>query len=582
MGGGGGFGGGQGSAYGYTGSGGGSGLGGVIFNHIGTTVLVRATANSNGAAGGAAGDELLGHYGPAGASLGSIVFDLNGAVAMENSSLSSLVNTASSGSVYVESDNGGVIASGQTSTASFVQQQSSTLLAAPDLIINQANGTTTSTSASMPEVTLQPAVLSLGVSSVGATSSPVGVTISNIGTSTLTISSINVVGNFSLQNTCATIAAQSSCTLEVVFSPTAAGTSYGVIILNDNAPEATQVIFLNGAIGTSQTISFSLIANQLVSASPLTLTATASSGLAVSFASTTNSVCTVSGNLVTLSTSGTCTIQASQAGGSGYVPATSVEQSFQAYETQSITFGALPNQTFGAVPFSVSATASSNLPVTFSSLTLSVCTVSGSTVTLIGRGECIIEASQAGNAVYPPATPVQQGFLVANELTSLGSTSATQTATVTVNTAGTVGQINVLTQGVAGKDFAYVSGGTCTVGQAFTTVPATCTVQFSFTPSRPGPRPGAVSLTTGSGSGATVLGMAPIVATGAGPLVTFPGSTDIGAVGKRLQFPHRRGSGWQRGCLRRGFRQQCCKGDRGGERRCVVELHRDRRRQRFQ
>ncbi len=43
--------------------------------------------------------------------------------------------------------------------------------------------------------------------------------------------------------------------------------------------------------------------------------------------------------------------------------------------SQTITFGALGNQVLGAAPFTVSATASSGLPVSFSSLTNAVCTV---------------------------------------------------------------------------------------------------------------------------------------------------------------------------------------------------------------
>jgi uncharacterized repeat protein (TIGR03803 family) len=65
---------------------------------------------------------------------------------------------------------------------------------------------------------------------------------------------------------------------------------------------------------------------------------------------------------------------------------------------QTITFGALPNQTYGIAPFTVSATASSGLPVSFNSQTSAVCTVSGSTVTLAAGGKCTIQATQAGKA----------------------------------------------------------------------------------------------------------------------------------------------------------------------------------------
>src|SRR5208283_2365901 len=91
--------------------------------------------------------------------------------------------------------------------------------------------------------------------------------------------------------------------------------------------------------GASQTITFGTLSNQVLGTAPFTVSATASSGLAVSFASTTPAVCTVSGATVTLVAVGTCTIQATQAGDANYVAATPVNQSFQVMlESQAITF----------------------------------------------------------------------------------------------------------------------------------------------------------------------------------------------------------------------------------------------------
>ena len=79
---------------------------------------------------------------------------------------------------------------------------------------------------------------------------------------------------------------------------------------------------------------------------------------------------------------------------------------------QTISFGALADRTLAASPFTVSATASSGLPVSFSSLTTPVCTVSGTTVTLVATGLCTIRAAQAGNANFNPAPNVDQSFTV--------------------------------------------------------------------------------------------------------------------------------------------------------------------------
>ncbi len=79
---------------------------------------------------------------------------------------------------------------------------------------------------------------------------------------------------------------------------------------------------------------------------------------------------------------------------------------------QTITFGALADKPLGTAPFGVSATASSGLTVTFSSTTTGVCTVSGTTVTLVNVGTCTIKADQAGNGNWNAAPSVSQSFTV--------------------------------------------------------------------------------------------------------------------------------------------------------------------------
>ena len=80
--------------------------------------------------------------------------------------------------------------------------------------------------------------------------------------------------------------------------------------------------------------------------------------------------------------------------------------------SQTITFLPLVNQVYGSAPFSVTATASSGLPVSFASLTAGVCAVAGTTVTLLSTGQCTIEATQPGSGPWPAATPVDQTFEV--------------------------------------------------------------------------------------------------------------------------------------------------------------------------
>ncbi len=206
------------------------------------------------------------------------------------------------------------------------------------------------------------------------------------------------------------------------------------------APAKTQSFWV---YRETQTITFPGILNQTYGAT-LTLSATASSGLPVSFASTTSAVCTVSGTTATMVSVGTCTIQATQAGNTDYGAATAVSRTFTVTKaSQTITFAALPSMTYGAAPFTVSATASSGLPVSFVSTTTSVCTVSGSTVTLVSAGaNCTLEATQAGNSDYSAAPATTRTFWVDKEaqtITFPGILNQTYGATLTLSATASSG-----------------------------------------------------------------------------------------------------------------------------------------------
>ena len=88
---------------------------------------------------------------------------------------------------------------------------------------------------------------------------------------------------------------------------------------------------------------------------------------------------------------------------------------------QTITFSALADQPLVAASFSLSATASSGLIVSFSSTTPATCTVSGNVVTLVAHGLCSIAADQAGNGAYAAAPTVTQSFFVTAGTVPIGT-----------------------------------------------------------------------------------------------------------------------------------------------------------------
>src|SRR5438094_6959186 len=126
------------------------------------------------------------------------------------------------------------------------------------------------------------------------------------------------------------------------------------------APNVSQTFSIAKA---NQTITFNALANKTFGDADFNVSATASSGLPVSFTATGN--CSIAGNTVHITGAGSCTITASQSGNANFNAATDVPQSFNiAKANQTITFNALLNKTFGNPDFNVSATASSGVSVT--------------------------------------------------------------------------------------------------------------------------------------------------------------------------------------------------------------------------
>jgi len=81
-------------------------------------------------------------------------------------------------------------------------------------------------------------------------------------------------------------------------------------------------------------------------------------------------------------------------------------------DTQTITFATLAPRTFGDKPFALAATATSGLPITFTSDNENVAMIAGSTVTIVGAGSANIIASQPGNSQYLPAAGVTRPLTV--------------------------------------------------------------------------------------------------------------------------------------------------------------------------
>jgi hypothetical protein len=97
-----------------------------------------------------------------------------------------------------------------------------------------------------PTVGLSAGALAFPNTTVGATSAPQGVTITNTGTTPLTLA-LTGAFEFPMTSTCpASLAPRASCTAFVAFQPQSAGTRTGTLFISSNAPTSPNSVSLAG------------------------------------------------------------------------------------------------------------------------------------------------------------------------------------------------------------------------------------------------------------------------------------------------------------------------------------------------
>lgn len=202
-------------------------------------------------------------------------------------------------------------------------------------------------------------------------------------------------------------------------TPVSAGTTYRIAVDGFEADTGSIVLNLVLDDRSEQTIVFPSPDNVWLDQGSVALDALASSGLALSYASTTPATCSVGGNpgaaFATLIAAGPCSITASQPGNGDFFAAAPVTMTFTirpARSVQTITFPTPPAFALDAGPATLAASATSGLAVSYLSLTPAVCAITGNLVSLADTGLCSIEASQSGNDMWLAATPVSVSFAV--------------------------------------------------------------------------------------------------------------------------------------------------------------------------
>ena len=217
----------------------------------------------------------------------------------------------------------------------------------------------------------------------------------------------------------------------------------------------------------------------LLVAGSIVVSATSSSGLPVTFTSTTRYICiTVGlyGKTVVGIAGGECILSANQAGNTAYNAAVSTRKNITVHKASqtigSITFA--PSALTVGRTTTLSATATSRSAVEFSSTTPSNCAVLGRTVTAISAGVCTVAANQAGDLNYKPAPRVTQNITIGKGAQTIGAISFTPPTleinrTTTANAAATSNlmvSFNSTTPTVcttAGDTVTGVTAGNCVV-----------------------------------------------------------------------------------------------------------------------
>jgi len=210
------------------------------------------------------------------------------------------------------------------------------------------------------------------------------------------------------------------CDLPVDFTPLVLGPLSGNVTITDNSLNkvgSTQEIPVSGTGFSAQSITFGALPNVVLGVAPVTLTAIASSGLAVSYAVT--GPATISGSILTITGGGTVSVTASQAGDSSYGPATPVTRTFFVFLPSTVkvlssdlnptvgwpvTFTATVNFSGGPIPtgtvtFFAGATSLGSETL----LSGPTGAVAAMTTSALGIGGYTITAKYSGDTVYAEA-----------------------------------------------------------------------------------------------------------------------------------------------------------------------------------
>ena len=337
-----------------------------------------------------------------------------------------------------------------------------------------------------PAASLSPTSVTFSSQPVGSTSPAQVVTLTNTGNQTLSVTQVSVSGPFAQSNNCTSVAANSSCTLNVTFKPTASASASGTLTITDNAAGSPQTVTLSGTGSTGP----------FASASPASLT----------FA-TTNVGSSSSSQTVTLTNTGNAALSVT---GIAFTGANAGDFSESGCGTLPLTLPASGGSCGITVTFKPTAAGNRTASLT---VTDNSNNVAGSTqsVSLTGTGN---QAPVA--AVSPTSLNFGSQTIDTPAPTQTVALSNTGNATLTVTSIAVSGNSSYTQTNTCGSS---VSAG------------ASCKITVTFTPSAGGTLSGTLTITDDSNNVAGSMQTVSLTGTGTGPFAQFsPTNLSFGGV----------------------------------------------------
>lgn len=154
----------------------------------------------------------------------------------------------------------------------------------------------------------------------------------------------------------------------------------------------------------AQEVDFDMIASKRLNDKPFFINAISSSGLPLKFISSDPSIAQIAGDTIVVVGVGEASIIAVQPGNEFYESAQATQTFRVERSLQTISFDPISEKTMLDRQFPIEAIASSNLYVKFRCADLSVASVEGNIVTIVGAGTTTIEAIQDGDESFEPAS----------------------------------------------------------------------------------------------------------------------------------------------------------------------------------